>query len=132
VKHTENTKGQPDLKQVALFGLCPNCGERTLFSGMLKFAQKCRSCGFDIGQFNVGDGPAAILILVIGGFITASAVIFQLKFDPPFWVHMLLWIPLTIIAVIASLRLTKAALLALEYRNSAGEAQFLDEQGNGS
>ncbi|MGN6500808.1 MAG: DUF983 domain-containing protein [Tsuneonella sp.] len=116
-------KGQPGIAQAALFGLCPRCGARTLFAGWVKFAPRCRACGLDFDRFNVGDGPAALLILVIGALIAGLAIWLQLAAEPPFWVHVLLWVPLTTLAVVLGLRASKAALLASEYRNNAGESR---------
>jgi len=107
--------------QVALRGLCPRCGAPTLFSGWVRFADRCSACGLDISAFNVGDGPAAFLILILGAVIVAAAITLELSLSPPFWVHMLIWIPVTAIAVVGALRISKAALLALEYRNKARE-----------
>ena len=45
----------------------------------------------------------------------------ELSLSPPFWVHILLWIPLSAAAVLLALRVSKAGLLALEYRNKARE-----------
>lgn len=45
----------------------------------------------------------------------------QLSVEPPWWVHALLWVPLTIAGVIASLRVGKGWLLAAEYRRRAEE-----------
>lgn len=112
--------------QVAFRGLCPRCGAPTLFAGWLRFADKCTACGLDFSAFNVGDGPAALLILVLGGAIVAAAIMLELSLSPPFWVHLLIWIPLSAAAVVASLRVSKAALLALEYRNKAREARSGD------
>jgi len=70
----------------------------------------------------VGDGPAAFLILVIGALIVGLAVALELAASPPFWLHLLLWPPLTALAVLAALRLSKGILLALEYRHSARES----------
>ena len=42
---------------------------------------------------------------------------------PPWWVHVLLWVPLTTIGVVFGLRLAKAALLQSEFRNRAGEGR---------
>ncbi|MGN6498190.1 MAG: DUF983 domain-containing protein [Tsuneonella sp.] len=116
-------KGQSGIAQAALFGLCPRCGARTLFAGWVKFAPRCRACGLDFDRFNVGDGPAALLILVIGALIAGLAIWLQLAAEPPFWVHVLLWVPLTTLAVVLGLRASKAALLASEYRNNAGESR---------
>jgi uncharacterized protein (DUF983 family) len=110
--------------QASLAGRCPRCGEGALFGTLLGFAQRCRVCGLDFEQFNVGDGPAAFLILIVGGLITALALILQLSASPPFWVHILLWVPITTAAVIGCLRVSKAALLILEYRNRASEGRL--------
>lgn len=109
--------------QVALKGLCPRCGAPTLFAGWAKFADRCTACGLDFAAFNVGDGPAAFLTLILGAIIVGLAIWLELTAHPPWWVHVILWVPLTAAAVLGSLRVSKAALLALEYRNRAGEAR---------
>ena len=113
--------------QAALRGLCPRCGAKTLFSGFATFASRCRACQLDFSAFNVGDGPAAFLTLGVGGLITLLAIILELSADPPFWVHILLWLPLTTVLVVLSLRVSKAILLVLEYRNSAREGRIRGE-----
>jgi uncharacterized protein (DUF983 family) len=119
---------EPSPQSVALRGVCPRCGNRTLFAGLATFAPKCRACGLDFEAFNVGDGPAAFLILIIGGLIVGLAIWLELAAEPPFWVHILLWLPLTTLAVLVSLRLAKAALLALEYRHKAREGRISPEE----
>jgi uncharacterized protein (DUF983 family) len=118
-----SSKGQPAFGEAALLGLCPKCGAKTLFAGITAFAPRCRVCGLDISRFNVGDGPAAFLTLIVGTLIVALALWLQLSIEPPWWVHVLVWVPLTIAGVIGGLRVTKAGLLYAEYRNSAGEGR---------
>ena len=120
-------ESQPSPSSVALRGLCPSCGAPTLFSGLASFAPKCRACGLDYNSFNVGDGPAAFLIFIVGGLITGLAIWLELAFEPPFWVHVLIWVPLTAVLVVGLLRLSKGLLLALEYRHRAREAQIQRE-----
>lgn len=121
--HTPDTReGQPSIREAALFGLCPQCGARTLFDGVARFAPRCPECGLDYSRFNVGDGPAAFLTLLVGALVVGLALWLELSASPPFWVHVLLWVPLTVALVLGGLRLAKAALLASEYRNRAGEA----------
>ena len=84
------TPGHP-LK-VAAAGDCPRCEARTLFNGWVQFAPKCRSCGLDFAAFNVGDGPAAFLILIVGAIVVAAALFVDAAFEPPWWVHIV-WIP---------------------------------------
>ena len=110
----------------ALRGICPRCGATTLFAGLATFAPKCRACGLDFTAFNVGDGPAAFLILIVGALIVGLAAALELGASPPWWLHVLLWPPLATIAVIGSLRLAKAMLLALEYRHRAREGRIAE------
>jgi len=114
----------PSPVEAALRGLCPQCGERTLFAGILTFAPKCRVCGLDITGFNVGDGPAAFLIFIVGGLVTGLAIALELGAGPPWWVHVLIWPPLTTALTIGLLRLAKGLLLALEYKNRAREGRL--------
>ena len=119
----ESTKGQPGKSEAALFGLCPRCGTRALFAGATRFAERCRACGLDLTRFNVGDGPAAFLTLIVGAVVVILALWFQLAAEPPWWVHVLLWPPVTVIGVILGLRVAKAALLQSEYRNKAEDGR---------
>lgn len=113
---------EPAFGHAALKGLCPRCGGSGLFAGWLRFAAKCRHCALDFGTFNVGDGPAAFLTLIVGGVIVALAITLQLTVEPPLLVHALLWIPLATIGVILGLRVAKGALLWSEFRQKAREA----------
>ena len=114
--------------EAALRGLCPRCGNRTLFAGLARFAPTCRACGLDFAAFNVGDGPAAFLIFIVGGIVVALAIWVELKFSPPFWVHILLWVPLAAAMTIGLLRIGKGLLLALEFQRSAREGRLRDPE----
>jgi uncharacterized protein (DUF983 family) len=108
----------------ALKGECPRCGARTLFASLVGFAPKCRMCGLDFAAFNVGDGPAAFLIFIVGGTVVGLAIWVELAFSPPFWVHPLLWIPLAAALTVGLLRVSKGLLLTLEYRREAREGRL--------
>jgi len=108
-------QGQPASREAALFGLCPQCGGKTLFDGWIKFAPRCTACGLDFARFNVGDGPAAFLTLIVGAVVVGLALWVQLSFMPPWWVHVILWVLFTVAGVIAGLRLAKGWLLVSEY-----------------
>jgi uncharacterized protein (DUF983 family) len=116
----------PDTAEAAIRGLCPQCGAAGLFRSITGFSAKCAKCGLDFGQFNVGDGPAAFLIMIVGAIVTLCAIIVQLNFEPPFWVHILLWLPVTLGLVLGLLRIAKGALLVLEYRNRAREGRIVE------
>ena len=115
----------PDTTQASLKGLCPRCGAPTLFVGAVRFSDKCSTCDLDFTQFNVGDGPAAFLIMIVGAIVTLGAIMLELSVSPPFWVHILIWLPVTMGLVVGLLRLAKGALLILEYRNRAREGRLI-------
>jgi uncharacterized protein (DUF983 family) len=115
---------EPSPAQAALRGLCPRCGSRTLFAGLASFAPRCRACGLDYAGFNVGDGPAAFLIFIVGGLVVTLAILLELSASPPWWLHVILWVPLTAILTIGLLRIGKGLLLALEYRHRAREGRI--------
>ncbi|WP_375398557.1 DUF983 domain-containing protein [uncultured Sphingomonas sp.] len=117
----------PAPVQVGLKGLCPRCGAPTLFDGWARFAEQCPACGLDYSAFNVGDGPAAFLTLILGTIVVAAAITLELAAHPPWWVH-LVWVPVTTGAVVLALRASKGVLLALEYRNAAQEGRISQDQ----
>lgn len=105
-------------------GACPRCGARTLFAGVARFADVCPACELRFDVFNVGDGPAAFLTLIVGAIITGLGAWLEVAVAPPWWVHAVLWVPLTIVLVLGLLRVSKGMLLAFEYRNAAREGKI--------
>jgi uncharacterized protein (DUF983 family) len=119
-------KGRTGLTKAALFGLCPKCNAPGLYADnpmRIRFVDRCKGCGLDYTGFNVGDGPAALLIIPVATLIIVLALWLDTAVRPPFWVHMVIWVPFTTIVTFFGIRFAKAALLILEYRRSAKEAQ---------
>lgn len=115
-----------DPVRAAARGCCPRCGRGRLYAGWLRLNDRCPACGLDIAAFNVGDGPAAFLIMIIGAVVVGLALWVELSFEPPWWVHVLLWTPLIIVATLLALRVAKGILLALEFKHQAAEARHDD------
>jgi uncharacterized protein (DUF983 family) len=111
--------------QTAIEGRCPRCGARTLFKGWVSFAGRCRSCGLDFSSFNVGDGPAAFLILIVGAIVVVGALVLDAAAEPPWWVH-LVWVPVAAGLTIGGLRVAKGWLLAQEYKHRAREGRIVE------
>jgi uncharacterized protein (DUF983 family) len=95
-----------------------------LFAGFIAPAPRCSSCGLDFSFADSGDGPA-VFIALIGGFIVLGAALWtEIVYEPPLWVHMALFLPLTIIVCLGLLRPFKGVLIALQYRNAAEEGRL--------
>ena len=117
------TGAAPSLAAAAFQGLCPNCGARTLFAGLARFAPNCRACRLDFHSYNVGDGPAAFLILIVGAIVAGGAILFDQIVGPPWWAHFI-WLPVGAGLTIYGLRLGKAALLYQEHKHRAREGRL--------
>ena len=113
----------PSLAAATLRGLCPRCGDKSLFAGLARFAPRCRTCGLDFHAIDVGDGPAAFLILIVGAIVSVAAILVDLAYSPRWWVH-LVWIPVMVGLTVAGLRLGKAALLYQIFHHRAGEGKL--------
>jgi uncharacterized protein (DUF983 family) len=96
-----------------------------LFAGWVTFAQRCAACGLDFSSFNVGDGPAAFLIFIVGTVTVVGALVVDGAFSPPWWVH-LIWIPVAAGLTIGGLRVSKAWLLAQEVEHRAREGRIAE------
>ena len=116
---------EPSPVKAAMAGDCPRCGAHTLFAGWVQFARRCGSCGLDFDDFNVGDGPAAFLIFIVGTIVVVSALAVDGALSPPWWVH-LVWIPVATVLTIAGLRTSKAWLIAQEYKHRAREGRLAE------
>jgi uncharacterized protein (DUF983 family) len=118
---------KPTLPQSILTGLagrCPGCGQGRLFSGFLGLRKQCDACGLDYSFADAGDGPAIFVILFSGFIVVGAALIVEVVYQPPFWLHALLWGPLILIVTLLPLRLIKGLLIALQYHHRAAEGRF--------
>jgi uncharacterized protein (DUF983 family) len=107
-----------------LMGRCPHCGRGKLFRGFLGLPARCNVCGLDYGFIDAGDGPAVFVILFAGFVVVACALIVEVMYQPPFWVHAVLWGPLILLTTLGPLRLMKGLLIALQYHHKAAEGRL--------
>jgi uncharacterized protein (DUF983 family) len=107
-----------------LRGRCPSCGQGRLFRGFLTTRPRCESCGLDYGFADAGDGPAIFVILLAGFVVVFAALVTEVIFKPPYWVHAVLWLPLILIVTLWPLRAIKGLLIDLQYHHKAQEGRL--------
>jgi len=107
-----------------LRGRCPHCGEGRLFAGFLSLGPKCESCGLDYRFADSGDGPAIFVILGAGFVVVFAALLVEVLYRPPYWLHAALWLPLILLTTLAPLRVVKGLLIALQYHHKAEEGRW--------
>jgi uncharacterized protein (DUF983 family) len=103
---------------------CPRCGKGRLFDGFLTLRSSCEACGQDFAFADAGDGPAIFVIMIAGAIVVGAALVTEVKYQPPFWVHALLWVPLILAVTLWPLRGLKSLLIALQYHHKASEGRL--------
>ncbi|MGN6100190.1 MAG: DUF983 domain-containing protein [Devosia sp.] len=103
---------------------CPRCGRGRLFSGFLTLAPRCEVCGLDYAFIDSGDGPAVFVIFAVAPIVVVLAVILEALVHPAPYVHLIVWLPVTVILCLALLRPFKATMIALQYHHAAGEGRL--------
>jgi len=126
--HDENL---PSVLQSAMRGLackCPRCGEGKLYAGFLTLRPGCENCGLDYAFIDSGDGPAVFIIMIAGAIVVTCALFVEIKYQPPFWLHAALWLPLILATTLLPLRSMKALLIALQFHHKAAEGRLIDRE----
>ena len=116
-----------DAARMAMRNRCPRCGEGRLFKGFLSLRPACTDCGLDYGFIDSGDGPAVFVILIISFIVVGLALYTEVTWNPPLWVHFLLWIPLTVVLCLPLLRVLKGLMIGLQYRNKAAQGRLVTD-----
>lgn len=109
-----------------LRGRCPRCGEGRLFDGFLKVAPRCAACGLDFGFADSADGPAVFAILIVGFIIAGAALLTEVAYSPPIWLHFVLWMPLVLVLSLGIMRPLKGVLITLQFHHKAQEGRLDD------
>jgi len=103
---------------------CPRCGKGKLFEGFLTLKPRCEVCGLDYSFVDAGDGPAVFIIMFAGFVVVGCALAVEFAYQPPFWLHAVLWVPLILLVTLAPLRATKGLLIALQFHHKAAEGRL--------
>tara|TARA_R110002020_G_scaffold88345_1_gene217032 strand:+ start:1185 stop:1646 length:462 start_codon:yes stop_codon:yes gene_type:complete len=94
---------------------CPSCGVGSMFEGYLTVRDQCPACGEDLHHHRADDAPPYFTIVIVGHVIVSLVLAVEIAYQPPFWVHGLLWGPLTLISCLALLRPIKGALVGYQW-----------------
>lgn len=125
----DQTVAPVTLAQTVLRGLackCPRCGTGKLFRGFIDLRPSCENCGLDYTFIDTGDGPAIFLIMIAGAIVVGCALVVEIKYQPPFWLHAALWLPLILATTLLPMRSMKSLLIALQFHHKAAPGRLID------
>ena len=98
-----------------LRGRCPRCGRGRLFRAFLKVADHCEACGEALHHHRADDAPAYFVILIVGHIVVPLALAVEVAFEPPYLVHLALWLPLTLGLALGLLQPIKGAIIGWQW-----------------
>src|SRR4051794_23405517 len=130
-KRSPMTQTPPTVTESALRGIackCPRCGKGGIYAGFLTLRPRCEACGLDFAFMDSGDGPAIFIIMIAGAIVVGAALIVEVKYQPPFWLHAALWLPLIAVTTLLPLRAMKSLLIALQYHHKAAPGRLVDRE----
>jgi uncharacterized protein (DUF983 family) len=99
-----------------LRGRCPCCGRGRLFRAFLKVGDQCAECGEELHHHRADDFPAYCVIFIVGHVVVPLVLAVETAFAPSYWVHLALWLPLTLGMTLGLLQPVKGFIVALQWR----------------
>lgn len=94
---------------------CPACGEGKLFRKYLKVADTCSGCGEELRHHRADDMPAYIVMSIVGHIVVGLVLWVEFTYAWPTWLHLSVWLPLTLVLTLGLLQPVKGFIVALQW-----------------
>lgn len=107
---------------------CPYCGVGRVFAGYLKLVPECSHCHAPLGRLRADDAPPYFTIFLVGHVLVPPVFWIEKAYEPPMWLHMVVWLPLFTILCMLLLRPIKGGVVG--WMSTLGMDQGADEQAN--
>ena len=86
-----------------------------MFRKYLKVADHCENCGEALHHHEADDAPPYFTIFIVGHLVVPLILIVERLYRPEIWVHMTIWLPLTLALSLALLPVAKGAVVAAQW-----------------
>ncbi len=94
---------------------CPACGTGKLYESYLKVAPVCGSCGEELHHQRADDAPPYFTMFIVGHIIIGGLLVMEQTWAPATWVHLVIWLPLTVLLSLWLLPKVKGGLIGLQW-----------------
>ena len=104
-----------------MLGRCPMCGRGRLYKGFLELETACSVCHADLSRPGSAEDPFAFIVLIVGMIVVGAALVVEIRYQWPIWLHLLVWLPLSLAMCLALLRPMRGLLVAIQLRHRSHE-----------
>lgn len=104
-----------EAMQRGFFGKCPHCGQGRLFRAFLKTVDRCDRCGEEMHHHRADDLPAYLVIAIVGHIVVAAFMAVEVVTAWPSWLHLSIWVPITLVMSLALIGPIKGAVVGLQW-----------------
>lgn len=94
---------------------CPACGRGELYSSFLKVRPQCPECGTELHHQRADDAPPYFTMVIVAHVVVGGILWMEKAFAPPTWVHLAIWLPLTLLLSLWLLPRVKGMLVGMQW-----------------
>jgi len=94
---------------------CPACETGPMFDGFLAVHDHCPSCGEALHHQQADDAPPYFTTFIVGHIVVGLVLSAEMAYEPPLWVHALVWLPMALVLSLIVLPITKGALIGIQW-----------------
>ncbi len=96
-------------------GTCPRCGLGSVYEGFFALKPACPACDMDLRGHDMGDGPVYVILSLLCLVVPLGALFVEFRYEPPVWVHGIVWPVVVLGLTLGLLRPIKSAYLHQQY-----------------
>jgi uncharacterized protein (DUF983 family) len=94
---------------------CPACGRGALYTSYMKVADRCPVCGEELHHHRADDAPPYFTIFIVAHIVVPLVLIVERLWQPSLFIHMAIWIPVTVGLALLLMPAVKGAIVALQW-----------------
>ncbi len=100
-----------------LGGHCPSCGDGDLMAGYATVAPACSTCSAELHHHRADDAPPYFTMTIVAHVIVPGLLLTEKIWQPPLWVHGVIWLPATLLLSLWLIPKVKGAIVGLQWAN---------------
>ncbi|MBY0225551.1 MAG: DUF983 domain-containing protein [Hyphomicrobium sp.] len=112
---TFNDRPWPKAVMNGIRCTCPRCGTGKLYESYLKVVPVCQTCGEELHHQRADDAPPYFTMFIVGHIIIGGLLVLEQTLAPATWVHLVIWLPLTLFLSLWLLPKVKGGLVGLQW-----------------